>query len=74
METSARAPLNGHMSQTYFKKRAQTESVCREERTLTPSAPVRPYALTFMELNLSDRGEGEVQSRESLIIRGEVYI
>ncbi|KYN38128.1 hypothetical protein ALC56_07528 [Trachymyrmex septentrionalis] len=29
-----------------LQKRAQTESVCREGRTFTPAAPVRPY-LTF---------------------------
>ncbi|KYN30373.1 Cytochrome c oxidase subunit 2 [Trachymyrmex septentrionalis] len=30
-----------------LRKRAQSGSVCRERRTLTPAAPVRPYALTF---------------------------
>ncbi|KYM84750.1 hypothetical protein ALC53_05063 [Atta colombica] len=35
-------------------------------RTLTPDVPVHPYALSVMELNPSDQGEGEMQPRESL--------
>ena len=41
-------------------------------RTLTPTAPVWPYAFSVMELNPSDRGESEVQSRKNLRIRGEI--